>query len=323
MKRVKNSRKISIAVITGLLTAGLSVSVFAAPGGFGGGGQMGLGGDAMMMPGEGQFSGERPEPPEIQEGERPELLEMQEGERPEPPEMQEGERPEPPEMQEGERPEPPEMQEGERPEPPENQEGERPEPPEEPGDGQRPPMDPAGNGEPGGGKGGMINIEAVAEAISMVEDEETQTLLSDLLATYQNALDAEKEGLDMMKEGEDSDTGDIDLDSLRDAVIEARDALTEALEEAGVTVEDEGKPLTEGNTEGQNNGLSEDSLREGMSVSGSVRNAGQNKSSVGDSAAIQPEITVKPSESRIAAEDTGFFTRIKNAISDFFGKLTE
>ncbi len=323
MKRATNSRKISIAVITGLLTAGLSVSVLAAPEGFGGGGQMGPGGNAMMPSGEGQFSMERTEPPEMQEGERPELPEMQEGECPESPEMQEGERLEPPEMQEGERPEPPEMQEGECPEPPENQEGEYPEPPEEPADGQRPPMDPSENGEPGGGKGGMINIEAVAEAISMVEDEETQTLLSDLLAAYQNALDAEKEGLDMMKEGESTDSGDIDLDSLRDAVMEARDALAEALEEAGVTVENDGRPATEGNTEGQNNGIREDSLREGMPVSGSVRNAGQNKSSGGDSVAIQPEITVKPSESRIAAEDTGFFARIKNAISDFFGKFTE
>ena len=41
-----------------------------------------------------------------------------------------------------------------------------------------------------------MRLVAIAEAISEVEDEETQTTLSDLLSAYQEALDAEKEALD-------------------------------------------------------------------------------------------------------------------------------
>ena len=199
MKRITNSKKLSVAVVAGLLTAGLSVVAFAAPGGFKDrGGQMNQGGF------NGAESGQEQTPPE-----RPEFSEMPEGEMPERPEMAEGERPELPEMAEGERPELPEMAEGEMPEPPA---GER-------ADGQQEPLtERAGNREPGGAKGGMLNTEAVAEAISAIEDEETQTKLSDLLSAYQTALDAEKEAFDTMKEAGDSDGSDIDMDSVKETV---------------------------------------------------------------------------------------------------------
>ncbi|MCR4655064.1 MAG: hypothetical protein K5770_02365 [Lachnospiraceae bacterium] len=314
MKRITNSKKLSVAVITGLLTAGLSVAAFAAPGGFKDGrGQMGPGGFNGAASGQEQTPPERPEFSEMPEGELPE---MTEGERPELPEMAEGERPELPEMAEGERPELPEMAEGERPEPPEMPEGEMPKPPAgEQADGQQEPLaECAENRGPGGEKGGMLNTEAVAEAISAIEDEETQTKLSDLLSAYQTALDAEKEALDALKEAEDSDSSDIDIDSLRSAVMEAGEALKAALLEEGITIEFTDRPPVENSFKDRNT-----EMREEITVNGSIRDTEKDDDPGEVPADARSGIVSEPSETR-DGENKGFFAKIKDEISEFFGK---
>ncbi|MCR5788978.1 MAG: hypothetical protein K6G83_03740 [Lachnospiraceae bacterium] len=245
MRRVKNSKKVSTAILTGILAVTLSVCALAAPGN---GNRMGGGREA-----QGAFA----------EGERPELPEMNEGERPELPQMNEGDRPELPEMNEGERPELPE--------------GEAP-------DGQQAP--PMGRGQ----KGGMIDPEAVAEAISSIEDEETQSTLSGLLAAYESAREAEREAFDALREGDGSSEGETDLDSLRTAAREAEEALIAALRENGITVEMKA-PMPMGSDQ-----------KPSAETSCDTDTAGNTEGS---------------------RTETGFFTRIRNAASDFFGKFTK
>ena len=143
-----------------------------------------------------------------------------------------GERPEPPQGENGERPDLPEGENGERPEPPQGTNGERPELPE----------GLTENGErPGKMKGfgrGMLNPDAVEEAISAIteSDAETASALTELLETYKSALDAEKEALDSGEVTED------ELTSLREAVKDAAEALNTALEEASIEIEDNFRP---------------------------------------------------------------------------------
>ena len=302
MKTSKNIKKLSAAVITAILAAGLTVSAFAAPGqgndgGFGGNG--GRGGQGMLPPTQNTEEGERPELPEFEEGERPELPEFEEGERPELPELEEGEMPELPEGEE-------------LPEPPSDENGGQ--------DGVMNQRMGGRGGHPGQGgmgpKSGMINPEALAETIATVEDEETQTALSDLLAAYEEALDAEKEALD----NKDSEEEDIDIESLRSAVMEAKDALVSAMEEAGLEIE---LPDLPQNMEGERPELNDsDEERENLPE----LKEGQKRENRGEKAQITDDTE---DETETAAQDStdvkqgkkGLFSRVKDAVSNFFGKF--
>ena len=152
---------------------------------------------------------------------------------------------------------------------------------------------------------------AIAEAISEVEDEETQTTLSDLLSAYQEALDAEKEALDNAAGKEE----DIDIESLRNAVKEARDELTSALEEAGVEIE---LPERLEAPNGERPELTDEERENLPELSDGQRRAGK-----GDNAQITDGQENGTGSAQGSTEGkqgkTGFFSKIKNAVSNFFG----
>ncbi len=328
MMNRKHSKKLSAVVLTGILMAAMTVSAFGAPSQNKAGGMMGPGGQGMnqMMgsfPGggmPGMTEGDQSQLPEFSEGEMPELPEFSEGEMPELPEFSEGEQPQLPEFSEGEQPELPEFSEGEMPQLPEFSEGELP----KAGGMNDVKLSVSGNSVPmGPGQGGqreqrreqMLNVDSISESIAAITDEDTKTELSELLSAYQEALDAEREALEAGKESLDNEGSvgeDVDMESLKNAVSEAGDALLTALNEAGVeielpkpaeTEEIQERPSNEeraafvnrqNNIEKSSAALSTDSENDTDSDN-STEDSGQNK--------------------------TGFISKIKNAVSNFFSRF--
>ncbi|MBR5408080.1 MAG: hypothetical protein IK111_10675 [Lachnospiraceae bacterium] len=207
MIKKKLVKKTAALAITGALTIAMTATVLAAPGGRGGNeGNGGRGPSQEMQQGGGvpgeEFTGERPEMPEMPDGE--EFT----GERPEPPEMPDGEE------FTGERPEIPEM-----PELPEGEESSE----------ERPEMSNGKGGRGGRMKAGKdfkgINTDDIKTSIETLEDEDVKADIEALLSDYEAA----KTALDNAIE-EESD----DIETYRKAEMEAMKALCTALEEAGI-----------------------------------------------------------------------------------------
>lgn len=83
-----------------------------------------------------------------------------------------------------------------------------------------------------------VDTDAVQKAIDgITDDDDLKSSLQTLLDAYTDALDAEKDGLDA------SDTSSDTLDTLHTAVMDARSALLSALKDAGIETEKLADPV--------------------------------------------------------------------------------